>query len=71
MPEVLQKWIPGGIDFIPYTKVFSKDSTSTRMQTLKVKESQKVKRKETLMVKNHEKKSGHNAVLGVPDTLDN
>ena len=30
VPEVLRKYVPGGIDFIPYTKELPKDSTSSK-----------------------------------------
>ena len=30
VPEVLRKWMPGGIDFIPYTKELPKDSTTSK-----------------------------------------
>jgi len=30
VPEVLRKWMPGEIDFIPYTKDLPKDSTSNK-----------------------------------------
>lgn len=30
MPEVLRKWMPGEIDFVPFTKELPKDTTSSK-----------------------------------------
>ena len=32
VPEVLRKWMPDEIDFIPYTKELAKDSTSNKLK---------------------------------------
>ena len=32
VPEVLRKWIPGGLDFIPYTKDLPTDTTSNKVK---------------------------------------